>query len=189
MRFLFRNGSNVTVSPIDGHRLREVAAGMEGMQNAALLLDRPDPIDFARTEEATAEELLDVIAAALSEQSVPIKRLVREVKFEYSIPDPEARANQRTQVAFSREVVLVDWDARHELLERMRRRLAIEGIVEVFEAAGTSAPVKLSAADKRLFLAELDAWLNEVGKPGLPEGIWELRNAVARDLGDATTAS
>lgn len=92
----------------------------------------------------------------------------------------EASRLNRVNTAGTREVTTVEipWDSRDALLERLRREGDAESIIAVFEAAGTSAPVKLGKEAKRRLLWTCEAWLMEVHTTGLPEGIFELRNAL-----------
>jgi hypothetical protein len=50
--------------------------------------------------------------------------------------------------------------------------------IAAFEAVGTTAPVKLTKEAKRRLLMTCEAWLIEIHTTGLPEGIFELRNAL-----------
>ena len=62
-----------------------------------------------------------------------------------------------------------------------------ESIIEAFEAVGTSRPVTLTPEQKGTFLELIEFWDNQ--NPGglktLPEGVFELRNALHDDLHDA----
>jgi hypothetical protein len=51
-------------------------------------------------------------------------------------------------------------------------------IIRAFDAAGTSAPVKLDRSAKRRLLTVCEDWLDEMNIDGLPEGIFDLRNAL-----------
>jgi hypothetical protein len=74
-----------------------------------------------------------------------------------------------------------------------RARSHLEGGEDVrhrFEAVGTSQPVKFDAAGKWFLIAVLENWMNELGWQDLPEGIFELRNALTddRDRGELESA-
>jgi hypothetical protein len=59
-------------------------------------------------------------------------------------------------------------------------------VIAAIKAPGTSAPIKLTKPQKRRLLEVVAGWLNEVGVPDLPEGAFELRNALVdeRDAGE-----
>jgi hypothetical protein len=78
-------------------------------------------------------------------------------------------------------VVTISWAAREELHERIGHLPGGDDVQRRFEAVGTSRPVKLDVAGKSLVLAVVSHWLDEVGVDRLPEGIFELRNALADD--------
>jgi hypothetical protein len=106
------------------------------------------------------------------------------------------RRIDRVTIAGSREAttVTIPWESRQALFARLRptgrddgiaadpeRALEVildDEIVRAFEAAGTSAPVRLTKLAKRRLLEVCAAWLDEVSIPRLPEGIFELRNAL-----------
>lgn len=74
--------------------------------------------------------------------------------------------------------VEIPWASRQELLERLRREGDAEAIIAAFEAVGATAPVKLTKEAKRRLLDICEAWLFEDHVDGLPEGIFDLRNAL-----------
>jgi hypothetical protein len=49
-------------------------------------------------------------------------------------------------------------------------------VLLAFEAVGTTLPVRLEPAGKRVLLQVVEAWYSEVTEKGSPGGIWELRN-------------
>jgi hypothetical protein len=53
--------------------------------------------------------------------------------------------------------------------------------VIAFEAVGTTLPVRLEPAEKRVLLQVVEAWYSEVTMKGLPAGVWELRNELLAD--------
>lgn len=59
--------------------------------------------------------------------------------------------------------------------------LETETIVEAFEAVGTSRPVKFPDEERDRLLGIIDVWLRDADVDGLPEGIFELRNASVDD--------
>jgi hypothetical protein len=107
-------------------------------------------------------------------------------------------------IAGSRQAttVSVSWESRQALFTRLRPTdraddIAIDpngaltvilddDIIRSFEAAGTSAPVRLSKSAKRRLLDVCAEWLDEIGVDRLPEGIFDLRNALIdeRDYGE-----
>ena len=98
------------------------------------------------------------------------------------------RLNERVKVQLGRELVTMPWDSRQALLDRPRPLESMQPIVAAFEAVGTSRPVTLKPEHKEPLLAVVEAWLEEVDVPGLPAGIFELRNALHDDVADAKSA-
>ena len=93
----------------------------------------------------------------------------------------ERRLN-RVTIQGSRQAttVVIPWDSRQQLLDRLRRdQDAKEKVIQAFEAVGTTRPVRLDKAGKRLLLAACFDWLNEAGGTAtLPTGIVDLLNAL-----------
>jgi hypothetical protein len=90
------------------------------------------------------------------------------------------RRIDQVTIAGSRQAtnVTIPWESRGALLVRLRADPGAEAVVRAFEAVGTSRAVMLDAAGKRRLLENVSAWLDEASIPGLPEGIFELRNAL-----------
>jgi hypothetical protein len=89
----------------------------------------------------------------------------------------ERRLN-RVTIQGSRQAttVVIPWDSRQHLLDRLRRdKDANETVIHAFEAVGTTRPVTLDKAGRRLLLTVCFEWLNEAGgTSGLPTGIVDL---------------
>jgi hypothetical protein len=68
-----------------------------------------------------------------------------------------------------------------ELLDRVTRLAGGEDVAQEFEAAGASQPVTLTAEGKQLVLDVVSFWLRDSGVEQLPEGIFDLRNALQDD--------
>jgi hypothetical protein len=85
-------------------------------------------------------------------------------------------------VCTSRDTVVIPWETRQELVGRLRRLQrfdpAAATAMHAFEQVGPTDPVVLSAEAERVLTEAVDLWLLELGIPGLPEGIWELRGAL-----------
>src|SRR5262249_2264802 len=80
--FQFRNGSVVTLSPVEGRNLRE-AAWSGHRPNAVTIIEGPSPIDLVTVPLATGQELR--AAAGEVESTEAIVRLRRELEIEYSL--------------------------------------------------------------------------------------------------------
>jgi hypothetical protein len=93
----------------------------------------------------------------------------------------ELRINQ-VRIATAARVVVISWDARQQLLERVRQLHGGAELIERFDAVGTSQPAKLNRAGKQLVLETIYGWTEQVGVDELPEGITELRYALLNDL-------
>ena len=88
------------------------------------------------------------------------------------------------KVATSRGNIVIPSASRDTLLREIRRIDSAKSIRDAFENVGASTPVELSRDDKMNLLELLDFWSTEVSVAKLPDGIWDLRNALADDLHD-----
>ena len=89
-------------------------------------------------------------------------------------------------VATSRGNITIPCASRDTLLREIRRIDSAKSIRAAFESVGASSLVKLSLDDKRNLVGLLNFWSTEVSIPRLPEGIWDLRNALVEDVDDTT---
>jgi hypothetical protein len=82
--------------------------------------------------------------------------------------------------------VVIPWDSRQALLERLKVAGAAADVSAAIHAAATSGLVRLTKPEKRRLLEVVEGWLWEVSRMGLPEGIFELRCALIdeRDAGE-----
>jgi hypothetical protein len=101
------------------------------------------------------------------------------------------RHNDRVRLALGRGILEVPWALRVALLNEIRNYDSAKPIVEAFEAVGTSRPVTLTLEQKDLLVSLIESWgtRTESGLRGLPEGLFELRNALHDDLHDAPKAA
>jgi hypothetical protein len=76
----------------------------------------------------------------------------------------------------------IPWDSRNALLGRLSTDARARRIAEAFESVGTSRPVVLSDSDGVVLLDNLDAWWTAAKGKGLPDGISELRVALASEI-------
>jgi hypothetical protein len=74
--------------------------------------------------------------------------------------------------------VTIPWDSRQALLERLDSAGGAEDVIAAIRAVGTSRPIELTKPQKRRLLDILEGLLNEVGAPWLPDGLFQLRNAL-----------
>jgi hypothetical protein len=97
------------------------------------------------------------------------------------------RHNDRVRIALGRGIVELPWASRVALLDEIRNRESAKPIVDAFEAVGTSRPVTLTLEQKDQLVDLIESWdtQTERGLKGLPEGLFELRNALHDDLHDA----
>jgi hypothetical protein len=77
------------------------------------------------------------------------------------------------------ETVVLTWAEREELHARLRRVEGAAGLVERFEAVGTSQPVELDPGDVELLAGVLLSWQEGGGSPA-PDGIRSLAAMVWR---------
>jgi hypothetical protein len=95
--------------------------------------------------------------------------------------------NEQVRVALSRGDVVIPWESRQDLLKQIRHLESEKPIVAAFEAVGVSQPVVLTTDQKALLIESIEHWGTQVrfGLSGLPEGMFELRNALHDDLHDS----
>jgi hypothetical protein len=85
-------------------------------------------------------------------------------------------------VAYAHGTVRLPWASRDELLARIRHLEAGASTVRAFEAVGASAPVRLERVDVFVLIDVIEEWMKEVGADALPEGVFDLRNALYDDI-------
>ena len=94
----------------------------------------------------------------------------------------DRRRIDEVRVALRRGIV-IPWSSREALLRRFRNLSSMSDIVDAFEAAGTTQPVRLTDSQKALLLNLISFWADQIdGFDDLPEGIYDLRNALHDDL-------
>ena len=80
--------------------------------------------------------------------------------------------------------VVIPGDSHQLLLERLEATVGLEHIVgdedlvAAIRVVGTSRPITLTKSQKHRLIEILEGWLEEVDTTGLPQGIFELRNAL-----------
>lgn len=77
---------------------------------------------------------------------------------------------------------MIPWASREALLEKIRHVDTAESIRDAFQGVGASTAVKLSRDDEANLVELLNSWSTEVSVAKLPEGIWDLRDALVADL-------
>jgi hypothetical protein len=89
---------------------------------------------------------------------------------------------ERVAIATAFGPVVVSWDERDQLLERLRRdRGHASSTVAAFEAVGASRPVALDSKGKAAVLTAIDAWVGDVGPGELPARVEKLLQALEQD--------
>lgn len=88
----------------------------------------------------------------------------------------------RVTITLWRGPVELPWDSRIRLVDEMSSVDGTEQIVRAFNAVGASAPVRLGQPEKELVVEVVDRWAADVGADELPDGVWELRDAIVEDL-------
>jgi hypothetical protein len=98
---------------------------------------------------------------------------------------PERNINT-VQVSSSRRIVELPWASREAMLAEFRHLESMRSVKEKLMAVGTTRPVELTTQEKADLVSVLDFWSNQIegGFHGMPEGIYELRNALHDDLHD-----
>jgi hypothetical protein len=81
--------------------------------------------------------------------------------------------------------VRLPWKSREYLLRKLRTTPGAQEIVKAFEDHGATRPVELDNEQKALLYRVLDDRSFTSGFHQLPEGFFELRNALADQVSDA----
>jgi hypothetical protein len=95
----------------------------------------------------------------------------------------EGRRIDEVRVELPGGTVAIPWSSRDALLEQLQMRDSIADVPdvsEVFQAVGTSQPVRLTDPQRLALRKVITFWANEMGGSydDLPEGMHDLRNAL-----------
>jgi hypothetical protein len=90
------------------------------------------------------------------------------------------------RIELRRGSVSIPWSSRDALLEQLGTLDSMSVVREAFEAAGTTHAVRLTDPQKLGLRNVITFWANQLGGSydDLPEGIYDLRNALQGDLLD-----
>ncbi len=77
--------------------------------------------------------------------------------------------------------VMVPWESRQALLRRLRADGHCGDLIRALDVADVSESVVIQRSAKPRLLAVVGAWLDETNINDLPEGIFDLRNALTDD--------
>jgi hypothetical protein len=92
----------------------------------------------------------------------------------------------RVTVSLNRDDVILTWDTRQALMRRLQHVQEPARLRETFEAVGASQPVELTGGQRNALLLTLEGWsLDLDGHEAMPQGLFELRNALIKELHDA----
>jgi hypothetical protein len=96
----------------------------------------------------------------------------------------ERRRIAEVRIALRRGIVSIPWSSRDALLERLRNLETMNDVRDAFRAVGTTRPVRLTGPQKAGLLNVITFWADQTdgGYDDLPEGIYDLRNALHDDL-------
>ena len=86
-------------------------------------------------------------------------------------------------VQLRRDVVVISWEERTDLLARMAADPSAWHVIEKFRALGTTRSIVPSRDEARELHARLLDWVGEVGYDRLPEGLRALLAALAEEVG------
>jgi hypothetical protein len=90
----------------------------------------------------------------------------------------------RVAITTTRATIELPWGSRDRLLHEIRNLDGADKIRTAFEAVGASQPVPLSRDDQLILYKAIDGWANSVTVDELPDGIWNLRCALADEFRD-----
>ncbi len=92
----------------------------------------------------------------------------------------------RVTIPLSRGDIVLTWDSRESVLEQLKHLDTCQPIRDAFDAVGGTRPVELRREQKITLFQIIEFWANETsgGYDGLPDVIYELRNALHDDLHD-----
>ena len=98
----------------------------------------------------------------------------------------ERRRTDEVRIELRRGIVSIPWSSRDALLEQLGNLDSMSEVREAFQAVGTTQPVRLTDPQKRGLRDVINFWANQMGGSydDLPEGIYDLRNALQGDLLD-----
>jgi hypothetical protein len=100
------------------------------------------------------------------------------------MPDRHDHVSIRVDRDGGSNAVRLPWRSRELLLRKLRTMPDAEGIVTAFEAGGATTPVELDAEQKLVLYGVLDDRSFTTGFHELPEGFYELRNALSDEAAD-----
>ena len=98
----------------------------------------------------------------------------------------ERQRTDEVRIELRRGTVSIPWSSRDALLEQLGNLDSMSEVREAFRAVGTTQPVRLTDPQKLGLRNVITFWANQRGGSydDLPEGIYELRNALQDDLLD-----
>jgi hypothetical protein len=96
----------------------------------------------------------------------------------------QPRRVDEVRIALRRGIVVIPRSSREALLRRLQKLSSMSDIVDAFQAAGTTQPVRLTNSQKALLLNLITFWADQTNgeDDDLPEGISDLRYALHDDL-------
>ena len=77
------------------------------------------------------------------------------------------------------------WESRQRLVDQFRGQESMFDVLQKFEKARTSQPIRLTREQKAKLLRAIDNWTMLAGGRALPEGVDDLGNALRDELRDA----
>ena len=99
------------------------------------------------------------------------------------------RSIDHIEIPLGRETVRLPWGSREALLGQFQHLDLMRDVRRTFENVGTSRPVQLTQEQKRDLLEVIVRWADdEGGYDRLPDGIFDLRNALHDDVSDTEAA-
>jgi hypothetical protein len=98
---------------------------------------------------------------------------------------PDRLDRVQIQLASRPDPGVISWAAREELVRRLDARDGGASAAKAFRDVGASRPARFTIDEKEQLAIVLDEWMRYADRDLRPEGVFELRSALANDLHDA----
>lgn len=96
------------------------------------------------------------------------------------------RSIDAVRIPLSRGMVELPWQSKEKLFTEFGHLDTMRSVCDAFGKVGKSQPVVLTPGQKRELIRVIEFWALQFprGHEELPDGVWELREALRDDLDD-----